>query len=139
MLELLVVYSNDKVSWHPIELIKNENPQATTTYILSNDLGRTSNEIYERWVQLFILVLKQRTLRYMRRTSLFGFQSATYVLSSKKKLRSWRYNPLLTAKVKLVKLPPASNERRIFKFGLEVPRKFSDILCIDDVVGNRVW
>ena len=53
ILELRVEYSNGDQSWHPIDLVKDEDPHAVANYILSNDLGTVCNNIHNRWVRLF--------------------------------------------------------------------------------------
>ena len=53
VLELYVSYDTankdiNDASWHPIDLVKDEDPQAVAQYILSNNLKRISNGIHRR-------------------------------------------------------------------------------------------
>ena len=43
ILELQVSYKTNETPWHPIELVKYDNPQDFAQYVLANDLGRISN------------------------------------------------------------------------------------------------
>ena len=135
VLELQVIYTDDTSSWHPIDLIKDEDPQAVANYILRNDLGHVSNKMYGRWARFFLRSLK-RTLRRLRRSSFFGFQSTSFEPTPKKR-RSRRYTPTFMHKMAIDE--PLPNDRRTFKFGLEVPRNWKDILRLDAVAGNRAW
>ena len=38
ILELRVEYGDGETSWHPLSLVKDQDPQATTQYIVCNDL-----------------------------------------------------------------------------------------------------
>ena len=137
ILELLVEYSNGETTWHPIEMIKCEDPQAVAQFVLSNDLGHTSNQRYGQWARLFLRSLK-RTLRRLRRSSILGFTATTYN-PSPKKLRS-RRGKSLTINGKAIKPSiVAPTHSRDFKFGLEVPKSWQDIIRIDTAAGNRTW
>ena len=48
MLELKVEYTNGEKSWHPIGLIKDEDPHEVANYVLSNDIGPVSNGTHRR-------------------------------------------------------------------------------------------
>ena len=74
VLELQVRYTNGDLSWHPIDLIKNEEPQAVANYVLSNDLGMVSNGIHRRWARSFLRALK-RTLRRMKRVDFYDLEA----------------------------------------------------------------
>ena len=39
ILELIVSYKTNETSWHPIDLVKYDDPQAVAQYVLQNDLG----------------------------------------------------------------------------------------------------
>ena len=54
MLELQVNYSNGEQSWHAVDMIICEDPQAAATYIINNDLGTVLNNRYRRWAQAFL-------------------------------------------------------------------------------------
>ena len=53
VLEFKVEYSNGDLSWHPIDLVKDEDPHAVANYIIKNDLGPVYNNIHNRWARLF--------------------------------------------------------------------------------------
>ena len=58
MLELEVSYGtgwtrSDK-EWHPISLVKSEDPQAVANYVLHNDLGMMNNGLERWWARAFL-------------------------------------------------------------------------------------
>ena len=80
-------------------------------------------------------------MRRLRRTDFLGFTSTTYTTS--KKLNSRRHK---RARRVAAGDPPSpktkkkrSGPRREFKYGLELPRTWKDILRIDEHNGNRRW
>ena len=52
-LELQVPCTNRDPSWHPIDLVKDDEPHAVANYVLSNVLGIVSNGIHHRWARSF--------------------------------------------------------------------------------------
>ena len=77
ILEFKLEYTNGDTSWHPLALVKYEDAHATANYFLSNDLGYISNGIHRRWARMFLRSLK-RTLRRLRRTDFYSFESTTF-------------------------------------------------------------
>ncbi len=71
VLELCVKYSTGHSSedkeWHPIGLVKDEDPHAVAQYVLHNDLVQVETGKQRRWACNFMRSLKV-TLRRMRRT-----------------------------------------------------------------------
>lgn len=53
-LEFLCKYATGNKEWHPIDLVKNNDPLSVANYIMQNDLGKPANNIHWRWVQLFL-------------------------------------------------------------------------------------
>jgi hypothetical protein len=91
VLEFKVEYSNGDLSWHPIDLVKDEDPHAVANYIIKNDLGPVYNNIHNRWARLFLRSLRL-TLRRLRRTYILGFEATTFnPVPTNKKRRSRRY------------------------------------------------
>ena len=65
IIELQVKYTNGELSWHPMDLTKDEDPQAVAVYVLSNELGKVSHGIHRRWAHSFLRALK-RTIRRIK-------------------------------------------------------------------------
>ena len=119
-----------------IYLINDEDPHATAEYIVCNDLGTISNMTHGRWARLFLRSLK-RTVRRLRLSDFFGFEASTFnpnPTSKKRRSRRYAQNPEVPAGMSH-KTPTKRN--KIFKFGLEVPKSWKDILRIDGESGNR--
>ena len=81
VLELQVDYSDGDFSWHPTDLVKDEDPYAVGNYILSNNLGEVYNIIHNRWACLFLRSLKHT----LRRTNILGFEATAFNPSPSKK------------------------------------------------------
>ena len=45
-LELLYKYSDGNTEWHPIDLLKNDDPYSVANYIMQNDIGKRANDIH---------------------------------------------------------------------------------------------
>ena len=63
-------YTNGDLSWHPMDLIKDEEPQAVALYVLSNDLRKVSNGIHRPWARSFLRALK-RTIRRIKKVDFY--------------------------------------------------------------------
>jgi len=137
ILEFRVRYSTDELAWHPLELVKDVDPQSVAKYVLTNDLGPISNGKHRRWARAFLRSLK-RTLRRLRRCHTFGFEASTYHPSPKKR-RSRRATTEHKAAERAQEKATEPKGKRIFKYGLEVPKNWKDILRIDEAAGNRNW
>ena len=77
ILELKVNYSNGGQLWHPLDLVKDDYPNATADYIVFNDLVPISNGTHRCWARVFKIFLK-RTMHMLRRYDLFSFTSSTF-------------------------------------------------------------
>ena len=104
---------------------------------MSNYLGPVSNGTHHRWARPFIRSLKL-TLRSIRHTSFDGFKSTTFILVPPKRYRSRRYAQINMGKFEGPQ-KALYRTKRSFKFGLEIPRNWSDILRIDEAAGSTLW
>ena len=64
VLELKVEYNNSEHSWYCIDLVMNDDPQATTHYVTKNDLGKIYNNRYRPWARLFLCPLKLKLYHF---------------------------------------------------------------------------
>ena len=135
-MELSVEYSDGDTAWHPIALVKDQDPQATTQYIMDNNFGKILNAQHRRWARAFLRSLRC-TLRRLRRTTFLGYTATTYN-PSPKKTRS-RRSKLRTEEARVRDAVPFAKCRRTFKYGLEVPKSWKDIMRIDDAAKNTKW
>ena len=143
-LELLVKYSTgdgvEDEEWHPIGLVKDEDPHAVAQYVMTADLGKVETGIQRRWARNFLRSLKV-TLRRMRRTCNGTFAARTFNPTAKRPTRG----PHLSRKQRILmrraqkqngsSKPKPDN----FKYGIEVPRNWKDIVRIDKAAGNSKW
>ena len=137
IIELRVKYTNGDLSWHPMDLIKDENPHCVAVYVLNNDLGNISNGIHRRWARTFLRALK-RTIRRMKQVDFSFIESSTYDPVVSKKARRQQAKRARRAQAeKPIPVPPKG--KRTFKHGLEVPKNWKDIKRIDDAAGNTRW
>ena len=131
-------YKDNDTSWHPIDMVKHEDPQAVAQYILANDLGKISNGIHRRWARAFLRSLK-RTIRRMKRVAFLELEASSYDPNPSKKAcsrRAKRHARKANAKDAVHKPPKG---KRTFKYGLEVPKTWKDIIRIDAAAGNTLW
>ena len=125
IIELQVKYTNGDLSWHPMDLIKDEDPQAVALYVLSNDLGKVSNGIHRRWARSFLRALK-RTIRRIKKVDFYHIESSTFDPTVSKKARQTKAKKARLAQAKKpIPVPPKG--KRTFKHGLEVPKNWRDI------------
>ena len=137
IIEFQVKYTNGDLSWHPIDLIKDENPHCVAVYVINNDLGKISNGIHRRWARTFLRALK-RTIRRMKKVDFNYIESSTYDPVVSKKARRHVVKRARRAQAgKPIPVPPKG--KRTFKHGLEVPKNWKDIKRIDDAAGNTRW
>jgi hypothetical protein len=143
-LELLVKYSTGNGAqdeeWHPIGLVKDEDPHAVASYVMANDLGSTENGIQRRWARNFLRSLKV-TLRRMRRTCNDTFDSRTFVSNPKRPTCGSHLN--LKQRISMRKAQKQDGSSKFsksnFKYGIEVPKNWKDIIRIDKQAGNTKW
>ena len=134
VMEQQVKYTNGDLSWHPIDLIKDENPHFVAVYVLNNDLGKVSNGIHRCWARTLFRALKC-TIRRMKKVEFSCVESTTYnPVVSKKARRQHAKQARLAHAQKPIPVPPM--KKRTFKHGLEVPKNWKDIKRMDDAAGN---
>ena len=143
-LELLVKYStgnrDEDVEWHPIGLVKDEDPHAVAQFVLNTDLGPVETGKHRRWARAFLRSLKV-TLRRMRRVCNRSFDSRTYVPNPKRPTRGAHLNHKQKVAMRRAQKAKgkAKKTRNEFKYGIEVPRSWRDIIRIDTENGNTKW
>jgi hypothetical protein len=137
ILELECQYSNGDTTWHPLPLVKNEDPYSTAKYVLANDLGHISNGTNRRWARAFLRSLRM-TIRRMRKSNQLGFETSSDFPS--KTRRSRKATIAATSRSRDEEsTPQPSTKKREYKYGLEVPKSWKDILRIDKAAGNTTW
>jgi hypothetical protein len=140
ILELEVEYSSGDKEFHPIALLKEEDPHAVAEYVLRTDLGRHLNTIHRRWARSFLRVVR-RAMRRLFRVNHGSIPCPPSVdmghISSSRGIKRQR---LLTIRRQKKKKPGRNNRQQgTFKYGLEVPRTWKDVLRIDKAAGNKKW
>ncbi len=117
-------------------MVKNEDPHAVANYIINNDLGEKCNNIHNRWARLFLRSL-QRTLRRLCQSDILGFEATTFnPVPSIKKQCSRRYAKAAKTTKEAGNAASGQRRKRAFKFGIEVPKTWADILRLDAAAGN---
>ena len=106
-------------------------------YVGSNDLGPVSNGIHGRWDRTLLRSLK-RTLRRLRRRDFFGFDVTTYNPSRGKQQRRSRSYTNCAKDPSGLKVSTKPTQKRTFKFGVEVPKNWKDIIIIDEAAVNTL-
>ena len=142
ILEFLCRYDTGETEWHPISLVKKDDPYSVANYIMQNDLGKAANNIHRQWARLFLRTVC-RVCRQIKRSNCFSFYLGTYHPTNKK-LRSRKATKLQqTAQVNDTSeaKTPQKLKNKVFKiqFGHAVPKKWKDILYLDTQNGNRKW
>ena len=130
ILEVQVEYTNGDTSWHPIELIKNEDPCAIADYVINNDLGKIPNGKHRRWARTLLCTLRQ-TFKRLHRVQFYGCESTTYD-HMPKIAHSHRAKWSRRAQAETT-IPNPPKGKRDFKSGLKVPKNWMNIKRLDDV------
>ena len=150
ILKLEVLYSTGDSEWHPISLVQDEDPHAVANYVMNTDLGTILNGKYRRWARTFLCSL-QRAMRRFFKVNHGGFQSNTFdqradsVItpdSVRVRRRAARAAHATAAtKNSSKRKAPAGNNKQMghFKYGVEVPRKWADVVRLDRASGSREW
>ena len=128
VVEFHTEYSDGDTEWHPIGRVIDAQLQISTTYVMQHDLGATHNGRYCRCVRVFLRSLKW-TLRRMRHSSILGYSSESSDDHSTRKER--RHHETANTST------PSNN--RTFKYDLEAPKKWGDILRLDKESTSRMW
>ena len=140
ILELEVEYCTGETEFLPYDLVRDEDPHATATYIISMNIESDSSSArYYRWARRFLRDIK-RTIRRLYRINhqYFGApdeQSSTASSSATKKVQG---NRRVNRKKKT---KPGRNNRPhvTTKYGVEVPKNWADVKCLDKHNNNRLW
>ena len=150
ILELEVLYSTGDSEWHPISLVQDEDPHAVANYVMNTDLGTILNGKYRRWARKFLRSLR-RAMRRFFKVNHGGFQSNTFdqradsVItpdSVRVRRRAARAAHATAAtKNSSKRKAPAGNNKQMghFKYGVEVPREWADVVRLDRASGSREW
>ena len=72
ILEFLCRYDTGETEWHPLSLVKKDDPYSVANYIMQNDLGKAANNIHRRWACLFLRTVC-RVCRQIKRSNCFFF------------------------------------------------------------------
>ena len=70
-------YTNGDISWHPITVMKDEDPHVIDTYIIVNNLVPSSNGIHGHYARKFLRFLK-RAMRRLHICDFNGFNATSY-------------------------------------------------------------
>ena len=140
--ELFCSYSSGDTEWHPFDLVQSEDPQLLAEYCLTTDLGPVYNGKYGRWARAFSRALK-RTMRRLRKSNCFGFESSTYNSAPtgrdlSQPIRRTRRERIALRRAEKQDLPNTKSKRE-FKYGIEVPRSWKDLIRLDTTANNRKW
>ena len=82
-LEFLCKYDSGNTEWHPLELVKADDPWSVANYIMQNNLGDCANQIHQRW-SCILLQSVWRVQRRMKQSNIFSFYASTYYPTKKK-------------------------------------------------------
>lgn len=138
VLELLCLYTNGEKEWHPFDLVRNDDPQLLAEYCLSHDLGPVYTGKYGRWARAFQRALS-RTLRRMRKSNCFGFSSSTFNSAPARNQKRFTRRERIQLRRVDKKALPNTKSKREFKYGIEIPRSWKDILRLDSAANNTLW
>ena len=72
ILEFSCKYDTGNTEWHPISLVKTDDPHSVANYIMQNDLGKAANNIHRQWAGLFLRTVR-RVCRQIKRSNCFSF------------------------------------------------------------------
>ena len=138
ILEMQVSYETGDLEWHLLELVKDVDVHAVANYVLTNDLGKLSNTKHRRWARAFLRSIK-RTIRRLRRSHFFGFVATTHFPTPKKRRSRRATKSDRENDQKEEKKQQGPKRTGTFKYGLEVPKNWKDLLRTDEAAGNHKW
>jgi len=139
--ELQIEYDSGETEWHPLFLVKDEDPKATAAFILQSDFGTIINGKHRRWARKFLRSLK-RTMRRLFRVRYTGYRAMVYdPLPKVPTVRTRHAIAAIAAraKAKPKKKKSGNSQMGSFKYGIEVPKKWCDFLRIDADMKNTKW
>jgi len=133
------LYESGDSEWHPFELVKDVDAHTVANcYVLTNDLGKILNSKDRRWARAFLRSVR-RAIRHLRRSHFFGFDATTHFPTPKKRRSRQATKADRENEQKEEKQKQGTNRTGTFKYGLEVPKNWKDLLRIDEAAGNRKW
>ena len=127
MVKFHTEYYDGDTEWRPINLVFDTQPQMATNYVMQHDLCTTHNTIYRQWTRVFLCSLK-RALHRRRQSSILRYSSNLSRGSYKYKKRRYQNATSIST----------SKNNTTLKHGLEVPKKWVDILWLDKESKNRM-
>ena len=146
VLELQIKYSTgddyyDDYEWHPIGLVKDEDPYAVAKYVINNNFGDVHSSKQHRWARALLRSVRQTIRRRRRVDDLFGgFSSRTFVCSPDEPSRPKDMPQREWKRIRRAEKVAAKKKRKAdFKYGIEIPHNWSDIVRIDQAAGNTLW
>ena len=151
MLEMQVLYSTGELEWHPMSLIKEEDPHAVAHYLLDADLGdKAMNSRHKRWARKFLRDLK-KTMRRMFRVDYDGYQitvhdSPEQTLQSRRSTMNANSSRAAASQKKRrqqsgKRKKPGKNNRSMgnYKYGVRVPKNWKEARALDKANGDNKW
>ena len=141
VLELEIEYCSGNTEWAYFNVVQEEDPQACADYVMNNDLGKIFNSKYRRWARKFLRSVR-RTMRRLFRVRYDGFNSRYYTPKPTAPLLHCRRvaNSKKEKQRRNVKKKATTNKQMgNFKYGIEVPKKWSDVLRLDKAAGDSKW
>ena len=133
--------SHDDYEWHPIGLVKDEDPYAVAKYVMNNDFGSIHTSRQHRWARALLRSVRQTIRRRRRVDDLFGgFTSQTFVPTPDEPSRPKNVSPNVWKRTRRAEKKAAKRKHKAeFKYGIEIPRNWADIVRIDLAAGNTLW
>ncbi len=141
VLEFEVEYTSGDTDWLFFSLVQDEDPHACADYVMNNDLGKIFNSKYRRWARKFLRSVR-RTMRRMFRVRYDGFNSRYYTPKPTAPIIHCRRvaHSKKEKKRRNVKKKATSNKQMgNFKYGIQVPKKWSDVIRLDKAAGDSKW
>ena len=151
ILELEVMYTTGDCEWHPISLVQDEDPHAVANYVMKTDLGTILNGKYRRWARKFLRSLR-RAMRRFFKVDTRGFQSNSFptrtdsvitpanVQARRRAARAAKATAAKKVTTSKRKAPTGNNRQMgTFKYGIEVPRKWADVVRLDRANSSLEW
>jgi hypothetical protein len=150
-LELEIQWSNESVTWAPLELVKKDQPAMVAKYVLAHTISCDTSGLLARWARVALQALK-RAIRRIRRAYRFPSKPENAFslvpwgsLPFKARVRRSTGLPVevpapKTSKGKR-KTKKGRNNRHQgeVKYGVAVPRNVREALHFDEENGDLLW
>ena len=136
ILELKCILRDGTTTWMDLSAVKSTTPLVLAHYVLEANLGKVSNGIHRRWARAFLRSLRNAERR-QRRTKVNGFTSASFLTASSL-LGTGLHKRRRVTKTAEPK-QHTTRAKRTFKYGLEVPRTWKDVMRLDGESGTTRW